>query len=247
MNNPQKKPKSLQDILQQRQQSGFVGREEQVSLFRQNLELSLEDSRRHFLFNVWGQGGVGKSTLLRQFRKMAEEAKIITAYTNDSEKSVPEAMGRLAEQLEQQNYKLTQFTERYKVYRQKRQELESDPEAPQGFSAFVGKTVAKTGVLLARRVPVGGAVFDFIDEDAVASQAGEWASYVAKKLTNKDEVRLIQEPVEVLTPLFLQDISKLAEKSGVALFFDTYECSEDFLDNWLREILEGRYGEVPLN
>ncbi|NEU76252.1 tetratricopeptide repeat protein [Hassallia byssoidea VB512170] len=247
MNNPQKKPKSLQDILQQRQQSGFVGREEQVSLFRQNLDLSLEDSRRHFLFNVWGQGGVGKSTLLRQFRKIAESAKIIAAHTDDSEKSVPEAMGRLAEQLEQQNYKLTQFTERYKVYRQKRQELESDPEAPQGFSAFVGKTVAKTGVLLARRVPVGGAVFDFIDEDAVASQAGEWASYVAKKLTNKDEVRLIQEPVEVLTPLFLQDISKLAEKSGVALFFDTYECTEDFLDNWLREILEGRYGEVPLN
>ncbi|MBW4569956.1 MAG: tetratricopeptide repeat protein [Tolypothrix carrinoi HA7290-LM1] len=247
MNNPQKKPKSLQDILQQRQQSGFVGREEQVSLFRQNLDLSLEDSRRHFLFNVWGQGGVGKSTLLRQFRKIAESAKIIAAHTDDSEKSVPEAMGRLAEQLEQQNYKLPQFTERYKVYRQKRQELESDPEAPQGFSAFVGKTVAKTGVLLARRVPVGGAVFDFIDEDAVASQAGEWASYVAKKLTNKDEVRLIQEPVEVLTPLFLQDISKLAEKSGVALFFDTYECTEDFLDNWLREILEGRYGEVPLN
>ncbi len=51
----------------------------------------------------------------------------------------------------------------------------------------------------------------------------------------------------MLTPLFLQDISKLAEKSGVALFFDTYECTEDFLDNWLREILEGRYGEVPLN
>ena len=247
MNNPQKKPKSLQDILQQRQQSGFVGREEQVSLFRQNLDLSLEDSRRHFLFNVWGQGGVGKSTLLRQFRKMAESAKMIAAHTDDSEKSVPEAMGRLAEQLEQQNYKLTQFSDRYKVYRHKRQELETDPEAPQGFSAFVGKTVAKTGVLLARRVPVGGAVFDFIDEDAVASQAGEWASYVAKKLTNKDEVRLIQEPVEVLTPLFLQDISKLAQKSGVALFFDTYESTEDFLDNWLREILEGRYGEVPLN
>ncbi|MGI2905808.1 tetratricopeptide repeat protein [Tolypothrix sp. VBCCA 56010] len=173
MNNPQKKPKSLQDILQQRQQSGFVGREEQVSLFRQNLDLSLEDSRRHFLFNVWGQGGVGKSTLLRQFRKIAEEAKMIAAHTDDSEKSVPEAMGRLAEQLEQQNHKLPQFTDRYKVYRQKRQELESDPEAPQGFSAFVGKTVAKTGVLLARRVPVGGAVFDFIDEDAVASQADD--------------------------------------------------------------------------
>jgi ABC-type phosphate transport system ATPase subunit len=74
VNNPQKKPKSLQDILQQRQQSGFVGREEQVSLFRQNLDLSWK-TRAHFLFNVWGHGGVGKSTLLRQFRKMASQRK----------------------------------------------------------------------------------------------------------------------------------------------------------------------------
>ncbi|AUB36818.1 Tetratricopeptide [Nostoc flagelliforme CCNUN1] len=245
--NPQNKPKSLQDILKQRQQSGFVGREDQVNQFRQNLTLPPEDDRRRFLYNVWGQGGVGKSTLLRQFRKIADEAKIISAYIDEAEKTIPEVMGRLAEELERQGHKLTQFTERYKVYRQKRQELETDPEAPQGFSAFVGKTMVKTGVRLARRVPVGGAVFDFVDEDAFATQAGEWASYVAKKITNKDEVRLVQEPEEVLTPLFLQDIFKIAKETTVVLFFDTYERTGEFLDNWLREILEGRHGEVSLN
>ncbi|WP_373528110.1 ATP-binding protein [Nostoc sp.] len=64
--NPQNKPKSLQDILKQRQQSGFVGREDQVNQFRQNLSFHPEDDRHFFLYNVWGQGGVGKSTLLRQ-------------------------------------------------------------------------------------------------------------------------------------------------------------------------------------
>ncbi|MEH2232090.1 MAG: tetratricopeptide repeat protein [Nostoc sp.] len=245
--NPQNKPKSLQDILKQRQQSGFVGREDQVKQFRQNLALPPEDDRRRFIYNVWGQGGVGKSTLLRQFRKIADEAKIISAYIDEAEKTIPEVMGRLAEELERQGHKLPQFTERYKIYRQKRQELETDPEAPQGFSAFVGKTMAKTGVRLARRVPVGGAVFDFVDEDAFATQAGEWASYVAKKITNKDEVRLVQEPEEVLTPLFLQDIFKIAKETGVVLFFDTYERTGEFLDNWLREILEGRHGEVSFN
>ncbi|OKH34403.1 hypothetical protein FACHB389_15745 [Nostoc calcicola FACHB-389] len=245
--NPQNKPKNLQDIIKQRQQLGFVGREDQINQFRQNLTLPPEDTRRHFLYNIWGEGGVGKSTLVRQFRKIAEEAKNITAYIDEAEKTVPEVMGRLAEDLERQGHKLPQFAERYKVYRQKRQELETDPDAPQGFSAFVGKTVVKTGVRLARRVPVGGAVFDFVDEDALASQAGEWASYVAKKITNKDEVRLVQEPVEVLTPLFLRDIFKICEKTAIALFFDTYERTGEFLDNWLREILEGRHGEVSFN
>ncbi|WP_414569172.1 tetratricopeptide repeat protein [Nostoc sp. CCY 9925] len=245
--NPQNKPKNLQDIIKQRQQLGFVGREDQINQFRQNLTLPPEDDRRCFLYNIWGEGGVGKSTLVRQFRKIAEEAKNITAYIDEAEKTVPEVMGRLAEDLERQGHKLPQFSDRYKVYRQKRQELETDPDAPQGFSAFMGKTVVKTGVRLARRVPVGGAVFDFVDEDALATQAGEWASYVAKKITNKDEVQLVQEPVEVLTPLFLQDIFKICEKTAVALFFDTYERTGEFLDNWLREILEGRYGEVSFN
>ncbi|MBW4673733.1 MAG: hypothetical protein KME52_06840 [Desmonostoc geniculatum HA4340-LM1] len=115
-------------------------------------------------------------------------------------------MGRLAQELERQGHKLTQFSDRYKVYRQKRHELETDPDAPQGFSAFVGKTMVKTGVHLARRVPVGGAVFDCVDEDALAS-------YIAKKITNKDEVLLVQEPEEVLTPLFLQDILKIAKET----------------------------------
>ncbi|MEH2176310.1 tetratricopeptide repeat protein [Nostoc sp.] len=245
--NPQNKPKSLQDILKQRQQSGFVGREDQVNQFRQNLALPPEDDRRCFVYNVWGQGGVGKSTLLQQFRKIADRAKIISAYIDEAEKTIPEVMGRLAEELERQGHKLTQFTERYKVYRQKRQELETDPDAPQGFSAFVGKTMVKTSVRLARQVPVSGAVFNFIDEDAFTTQAGEWASYVAKKITNKDDVLLVQEPEEVLTPLFLQDIFKIAKETPVFLFFDTYERTGEFLDNWLREILEGRHGEVSLN
>ncbi|QKQ72357.1 AAA family ATPase [Nostoc sp. TCL240-02] len=245
--NTQDKPKSLQDIVKQRQQSNFVGREDQINRFRQNLALPVEDNRRCFLFNIYGQGGIGKTTLLRQFCKIADEAKMISAYVDEVEKTIPEVMDRLAKELEEQGYKLTQFSDRYKVYCQKCQELETDPDAPQGFSAFVGKTIVKTGVHLARRVPVGGAVFDIVDEDALANQAGEWASYIAKKITNKDEVQLVKEPKEVLTPLFLQDISKIADKTPLILFFDTSERTGEFLDNWLREIFENQHGKVSAN
>jgi len=243
--NPQKKPKSRQEILKKQQQSTFVGREEHITAFRYNLALSPVDWC--FLFNVWGQGGVGKSTLLRQFRRLAEEAGFLTAYTSDSNSNVLEVMGRVAEQLEQQGYRLEPFAERYKVYFQKQQELEADPDAPQGFSAFVGKSIAKASLGLAKQVPGSGAITPFLDEDAIANQAGDWASYVAKKIGNKDEVRLVQKPTEVLTPLFLQDLSKVSEQKNLLLLFDAYERSEGFLDNWLRDILEGSYGDLPVN
>jgi tetratricopeptide (TPR) repeat protein len=156
-------------------------------------------------------------------------------------------MGCIAEQFEAQGYPLKVFAERYKVYRQRRQEIETDPDVPQGFPAFLGRTVAKGGLRLARRVPVGGVVADFVDEEAFASLAGDFASYVARKISNKDEVRLVLEPVEVLTPLFLADLREVAEKHPVALLFDTYERTANFLDSWLRELLEGRHGDVPVD
>ncbi|UBF27115.1 ATP-binding protein [Kovacikia minuta CCNUW1] len=136
-----KKSKSLQDILRQRSQATFVGREAQIELFRGEMGRTPE-LRDYFIFNVWGQGSVGKSTLMRQFRKLAEEAQFATALTSD-ETSVPEIMGHLAEQLEQQGHKLERFAERYKVYRQKKQELEADPDAPQGFSAFMSRQLPR--------------------------------------------------------------------------------------------------------
>jgi tetratricopeptide (TPR) repeat protein len=240
--NAAKKP-SRQDILKRRQQSSFVGREEQLQAFRDNLTQDPEEWC--FLFNVSGQGGVGKSTLLDQFRNIAKSKRFITAKSYEADTTVPEAMGRLAEELEASGYPLKTFTERYTVYRQKQEELETDPEAPQGFSAFMGKSIAKATLGLAKQVPGSGAVTPFIDEDAFTTQAGEWTSYVTKKLRNKDEVQLVQEPVEVLTPLFLQDLEKVTQKTSLVLFFDTYERTSKFLDPWLRDILQGNYGALP--
>jgi predicted AAA+ superfamily ATPase len=133
---------SLQDILKARQQEDFVGREEELRFFEENLGRSPEDPRRRFIISVSGQGGVGKTWLLRKFRRLAETTALI-AWTDDIQESVPEVMGRIAEQFEAQRHPLRNFAERFKVYRQRKQEIESDPEAPQGVASLVGRTLAK--------------------------------------------------------------------------------------------------------
>jgi tetratricopeptide (TPR) repeat protein len=241
------KPKSLQDIIKRRQRSEFVGRQAQINLFRQNLTLPFDDERRCFLFNVWGQGGVGKTYLIRHYRELAEKSWGITAYIDEDEKDVLSVMARMAQQFGQQGYTFKEFSERYKVFRQKRQELEADPEAPKGFSALVGRTLTKGALLMAEQVPGGSLVTGLVDKNALANQMGDLTSYVARRIGNKDEVKLVLEPIEVLTPLFLKELNQVAEERSIGLFFDTYEQTGEFLDDWLRDILEGRYGEVPPN
>jgi hypothetical protein len=70
--------KSLQDILKRRQQGEFVGREEQLSFFHRNLRWEIDDPRRRFIINVSGQGGVGKTWLLRPLRRLAGGTVIIS-------------------------------------------------------------------------------------------------------------------------------------------------------------------------
>lgn len=239
-------PQTLQDILRSRQREEFAGREEQLAFFEENLQRPPGDSRRRFILGVSGQGGVGKSWLLREFLRIAEKTAV-TAWTDEAQEGVPEVMGRIAEQFDTQKHPLKTFAERYKVYRQRKQELEADPDAPQGIAAFVGRTLARGSLRLARHVPTGGALADFVDEEAFTSLAGDFASYVARKIGNKDEVRLVLEPLEVLTPLFLGDLQQVAENKPAVLFFDTYERTGPFLDAWLRGVLEGRYGDAPAN
>lgn len=61
------KSRSLQDIIKHRQQEEFVGREKQLDFFRRNLHLAPENPSRRFIFSISGQGGVGKTWLLRRF------------------------------------------------------------------------------------------------------------------------------------------------------------------------------------
>jgi tetratricopeptide (TPR) repeat protein len=237
---------SLQNILKSRQEEEFVGREEQLAFFRRNLGLAPENPSRRFIVNISGQGGVGKTWLLRRFRQIAEDSGAVTACTDETESDIPAVMSCIAEQFGAQGHNLKSFAERYKVYRQRKKEIAADPETPQGFPGLVGRTLAKSSLdALQGLGPVAGVVAGAVDKEAFAELGGEFAGYVARKVKNKDEVHLVLEPVEVLTPLFLADLQKVAEEHAVALFFDTYERTGEFLDPWLRDLLEGRHGDVP--
>jgi hypothetical protein len=253
---------SLQVILQQRQQQEFVGREEQISLFRENLFFKPDDDRRRFVFNIYGQGGVGKTSLLDQLFQLAKYLSLTPAWTDEWQGDALAVMVHLAEQFDPRYRFFKAFQRRYQAYRKLCQELEADPQAPKGsLAAFVRQTLIKVTIRAGHNIPVGGAVMSLVDEDNLATKIEEGALYIARKLKNPDNRRLVQEPLAVLTPLFVKGLNKYANRENsprflpnlrrsakssiIPIFFDTYERTGDFLDEWLRGIIAGRYGEVP--
>jgi hypothetical protein len=97
----------------------------------------------------------------------------------------------------------------------------------------------------AKQVPVVSSVLSDETVQELVTRAGDWTAYAAQKLANRNDVQLVQHPREVLTPLFLKGLHRLAEKHLLALFFDTYEQTGTYLDDWLRAILRGDYGSMP--
>lgn len=233
---------TIQAIQRKRRSKSFVGRTTEIQSFRRNLALPNDEKR--FVWNIYGQGGIGKTSLVKQCLSIAAEESGVGALVDEAQSNTLDAMASIAEQLKGQGVVLEHFAERYHKYRELRQQVEADAKKPSGASSLIGRAVGKAGVSLVRQIPGAGIALDFMGEENVIAQAGEFASYLAERFSNKDDVQLIVEPIEVLTPLFLQDLSKRSTGKVVVVALDTFERTGSFLDNWVRDILEGRYGDL---
>ena len=227
-----------------KQKVSFIGRQEQINKFRENLKRPEEE--RCFLFNIYGQGGVGKSKLIRKFREIAIESGFSTALAVDTQTDVPKVLEQLAHDLEDKGHKFKSFSDRFRLYQQLKGELESDPEAPHGFISLLGSSLTKAATGYVKQTSVGGAITAVVDEEMLAAKMGELASYFRKRKWNVDDVALINDPIAALTPIFLDDLHEISQSTALVLFFDVKDTSI-FLDDWLWALLEEEYGNLPFN
>jgi len=235
------------ELLQQRREKLFVGRQEEREMFRRTLSCKVPE---HLIFALYGQAGMGKSFLVARYQAMARENGALTALTNEAEatavreQSVLRAMARLARQLAEAGAPLRAFDERYQKYRACMQEVEADPAAPQGVFDSLGRKTVRLVIGGAGMAPggqaAGGPLKDVGGyEQALVEQVEGWTAYLTERFKDKDEVALVKEPVETLTPLFVEGVNEHADERPVVLCFDTWERTGGHLGEWLRGLSEG--------
>jgi tetratricopeptide (TPR) repeat protein len=237
---------TLQELIRRRQAGAFVGRNEQLTLFRETLGLSVDDPRRRFVFGIHGDAGVGKTYLVRQLVRVAREGSYRTAYVDEAWYDVVSVLEAMASELEKQGARFGRLRDRLATYRQRRRELDGDPGVPDGLSSVLTRSAVRVGLRAAGDIPFVGGFADELDADGLAEQADRLRAFLVRRFrSNSEDVELLLDPVSTLTPVFLQELCEAAEDSPVALFFDTYERTGGYLDAWLLALLDGRHGSVP--
>jgi hypothetical protein len=123
-----------------------------VIQYQENMALDAADERRRFLFNIHGDAGVGKTYLTMQLRRTAADQAALTAYIDETVDDVPSAMSAIARELSLAGARFGEFDKRAAAYLQRRNELASDPHAPDGVAAFLTRTAVTIGLQAATSV-----------------------------------------------------------------------------------------------
>lgn len=239
--------RSWQTVLDQRRKEFFVGRSEQLLVFSENYA---GDIPNFMVFAVTGEGGVGKSTLLQQFMNEATSPLINAIVVNCDEKhdSSYLVMGHIANELASKYHiRHKEFDERYKKYRELREEIESDPKAPHGVIDLLAKGVTDFAIKSARAVPGVTPFLEGTNEKAAGETVAELFNYAISRWGNKDEVMLLREPERILTPLFLQLLSKACGDRRLVLMLDVFERTSESLTPWLLALFKFEFGEFDTN
>ncbi|WP_369194554.1 tetratricopeptide repeat protein [Streptomyces djakartensis] len=244
---------SMQELIRQRSRAGFVGRAGERALFRANFDTPPHDERHRFRFHVHGNAGVGKTFLLRELEHIARERGAVTARLDDSAGSFPEVMAEISRQLAEQGRRFKELERLLDAHRERRQEAELaalaalDAEAgPQEARPSAGgQLAARAGVVAAGMVPVVGPLAGLLDADRLAQGADRLRASLLARFRNHEDVRLVLEPEQVLTPVLLRELEQVTAP-WIALFLDTYERTGPLLDPWLHETMTtDRYGPLP--
>uniref|UniRef100_UPI003C7E4078 tetratricopeptide repeat protein n=1 Tax=unclassified Streptomyces TaxID=2593676 RepID=UPI003C7E4078 len=222
-----------------------------------------ESDAFEFLFHVHGNAGVGKSTLARQWETMAREhAAAVTTFVDDDIHDAVEAMEAISTQLARQGYVLKKFDKLLMTYRQRRHQADAaldalGPETEADVAGTAGSQTASVSSRVAAQIglaglgmlPAVGALTAVIDPQQVAQGADRVRAQLSARLGSPSDVRLVMKPVEVLTPVFLEELGDIAQRRPrLVLFFDTYERTGTVLDSWLHDIIFSEdFGTLPVN
>ena len=212
----------------------FIGRTGELLFFVQNILKPEEPT--HNIISIWGQGGVGKSTLLARFIDEAHSTEFkdycLTAKVDDIQTTPASIMEKFASQLHMQHAFDKALKQYYKGLRTQQTEQETLQDTlVQKMPVFAGAAVEGVpfvGPLLGEGVK------------ATAEHLMDRRTHIQKR----KEAEMLEDPVNVLTRAFVDELNQIVatrvmlasgkiKNRRVILIFDTFEQLAAEVVPWL--------------
>jgi tetratricopeptide (TPR) repeat protein len=208
---------SIRELRDARRRQSFTGREVELNTFRQ---LLMSEEPEYAILQIYGVGGVGKSTLLGQYRRISQRLGYPVARVDlQVNFGVIEILRTLRAQFEGRFF--SSFDRALSTYNQVEGRIQSTAGS------------LSNGILSGLRegIPFGlGAVaVDTVGEE-------RFKNWLYQHLPQSN-AELYLHADRVLTSRFIEGLNALVHKAGKAvILFDTYELGSQSQDAWLRDI-----------
>ncbi|MFI7396441.1 AAA family ATPase, partial [Streptomyces tendae] len=233
-------------LIRQRAKARFVGRRAQLALFTENLSKNpqSEEDPAEFLFHVHGVGGVGKSTLLRQWQEAARRADAVTAVVDENDvHGVQQALVELIRQLAEQVGPCKEFDKAVEQFRRE-QAAQGEPLPVEGEASVSSRVVTQAALGAASLIPGAGVVTAMANPDTAAQGLDRLRS-VSQARARRRGARGDEAGV---SRAFVAELERLCHRHRwVVLYFDTWEQTARYLDGWLLSLLDEEFGPVSAN
>ncbi|MET0389078.1 MAG: tetratricopeptide repeat protein [Polyangiales bacterium] len=225
------------DVREQRQRQQLIGRALPLRVFRDNfVEPDVVPS--YMVFSIVGEAGVGKSTLLDEYARIAGSPDIAAALiTCDERHRTPvDVMGHIASELAKRGYRDVDFDVGYQRYRA----LHEEAQVPRGAIALLADGVR------GRAVEVSRARADD-KHDHTGDVLGERSDFRNPDWADPDDLALWRQPARVLSPLFVALLGRVSAQQRLVLAFDALERTAPELSSWLFALCDSQHGELDIH
>jgi tetratricopeptide (TPR) repeat protein len=215
----------------------FIGRTRELLFFVQQI-LKPEEPTYNIL-SIWGQGGVGKTTLLLQWRNQARTADFkeycLTAMVDERQATPASIMEKFAQQLP--------FSSTFEKALNRYKDALSLPtllRAPSSLHKTIVRSAPDIAGALVEGIPLAGPLL----REGTKAATEHFLDHHQTAKEDAETVRL-DAPLERLTRIFINELNHLAatkvalpsvrtkREQRILLFFDTFEHIADETVPWL--------------
>lgn len=236
---------TYRDLRELRHTPTAGSRGQWISRYGTNLEEAPVHDGHVLIYNIAGQAGTGKTWLMQEFAASARAIGAPVGWSDADDADPLAVMRQFAEDIEPHSA-FEPYRQMDARYMELVAELYADPAAPPELADAIGRGAGRAALALARQVPGLSMPLSLIDDSAAVGAAGRAASYLATKLRSADDRSLVLDSVNRLSTLFVTALRLLGEgQRPLALFIDALPPRRGYLEEWLRIMFDGSFGDLP--